>query len=452
MNQGKSFMGELFTELFEMLTRMFSVLLVPVMLVAGYFGIKIIRGEADDVRYVNSSSSSLNNRVYADSISPKTMAYLSAEASWKNIGWFYKNFMPVKNDTVSGWLHIYEERTSLGFEWSFWVNKYDPSTYALVYAGTDELKDMLQYLSMELSQKYCQFMLDARAAAKKVKSIVSNAISQKPSDCDELETLYITGHSLGGYLASFIASELVDSYYAGNSSNTNTNTGTDTPPYHETDDHSVTRTTRGPDMNDPTGGNGSGSGSTYSDLKLSDISSSLSINKVHCMTFGAPGMFVKVRYAPFVVTALLLNKLSGNILSSGDFNNFNKQYDGDNLSYRLYTTNWEDEKISNQSKGRYDSVITQYVNSKDPVGNLLSKYLGQLGTLKKLNIGKCTPQVLSNFLLHGAANALSLHVTVLTGVSILINGIASITAVAGGISLIGALYYHMIWLYANLVS
>lgn len=194
----------------------------------------------------SSTISSYSAKDYKDSISAEAMCNLSAEASNGILKDVYSAFMPVGYNTVSGWNHVYDNTLTNGLSYDLWVNKYAPTTYALVYAGTDQFVDTQQYISMETNENFSSQMIDAVEAAKNIEAMIKHKKerSKNPSLFGEVKELYITGHSLGGYLSSFVTSELVDASLGQSSS-----------------------------------------------ISVFDISSTLTISNIKCTTFGAPGMY-----------------------------------------------------------------------------------------------------------------------------------------------------------------
>lgn len=244
-----------------------------------------------------------------DFSSASTLCYLAAESymstELRNI---IGSYLEVKDNQAPGWKYITDAHNKwTGFSWAFWQNEKNPNRYCLVYTGTDDVLDVGQYLPMMIDEVYSWQIKEAINTAKNIKQYAPTKI----------EELYITGHSLGGYLAAFVASNLVDSYVA------------------------------------PT--------TTHSNIKVSDIESTLKIQNVKCHTFAAPGFY----YTPMINIGLL--KALGVNVSA--------------------LSNWGQEKKSNNELGLYDDTIYNYRNQFDPVGNLCIspqnfRHLGQVIELK----------------------------------------------------------------------
>lgn len=261
-----------------------------------------------------SASTIFNAKNYEESISNEAMCNLSAEASdTKIVKDLFSAFMPIKNNIVDGWIHVYEEYKESGLSFSFWVNKYDSTTYALVFSGTDEFKDTLQYVPMETSKNFSTQMIEAITATKNIQTYIDNKKSLKPQTSQiygDVNKLFITGHSLGGYLSMFVTSEIIDSALKGQASR----------------------------------------------IDISEVSTSLEISNLKCITFGAPGMYS-----------------SGTCKIAG-------------ITVNL--TAWQQRKVQYNNDKLYDPYIVQYVNSLDPVGNLLPNHFRHLGRRVDLQVQK----------------------------------------------------------------
>lgn len=158
-----------------------------------------------------STSSQMNVKGYNESISAVTMCNLAAEASQGGLLNLYIRNMGIKNNNVKGWTHITEETCSSGFTYALWVNNYDPTVYTLVYSGTDQIKDVADYLPMELNENRSSQTRQAVDVYRNIDDTIASKRSSNPQKYGELSKLYICGHSLGGYLAMYVASDLVDS-------------------------------------------------------------------------------------------------------------------------------------------------------------------------------------------------------------------------------------------------
>lgn len=228
------------------------------------------------------ASSTISSSVaknYVDSISNESMCNLSAEASTGVLKELYSFFMPLDNNSVSGWIHVYENSLPDGFTYDLWVNKYDPMTYTLVYAGTDQFIDTEQYISMEVDENFSSQMSEAIKAAKNITAMIEHKKerAKNPDAFGTVNNLFITGHSLGGYLASFVASELVDS--------------------------SLGQTSR---------------------ISTSDIGPNLTISNLKCITFGAPGMYYTGTFPAVHLTSWQERKVAND--KQGKYDQYIVQY------------------------------------------------------------------------------------------------------------------------------
>ena len=400
-NKEKDWFDELFSEFFHFLFQIASILLIPALIILNWNSISSIR-----------TSAALNNENYNESVSSKTMAYLCAEASYDYVGWFYKQFMPVRNNQVSGWTHVTEGRDGWysnvvwsGLEWALWVNDFNKNTYCLVYAGTDEIPDMLNYIDMELAENYCPQMIGAVGAAKSIKSHVQDLVNSKPNTYGTMTKLYITGHSLGGYLASYITSEMIDYYYGGSESNSN--------------------------------------------IRLSDVSNNLDIEDLHCVTFGAPGMYhtddFSITYGQ-LRNSSAVRKFGSTVadlierLNTHKYNAIETE-----IGWDIHLTSWEVEKNRNNLQNLYYDHIINYVNNRDFVGNLVQQKMGHLGRVIYNDVNRYDSSSGLQFILKKAMQAVTgLVNTVVNSLELL--GFVNL----GGSATTGDIYYHMIWIYASI--
>lgn len=363
----KSFLSELINGTLPFLL----ILLIPLTILFNFPALIGIYKDPTKSAVTPSNTVALSsNKDYKESTSVTTMTYLCSEVSYNQLNWIYnKTIGGYKNDEVPGWIHVSEGENPSGLEWALWVNQYNPNTYAIVYAATDQVKDTFRYIDMEVSEDYCDQMLEARDAIKSIPSIIQPLKEQNPNIYGDVEVLYITGHSLGGYLAMFIASEIVDSYY----------------------------------------------GSTFSDVRLSDISASLQLLNVHCITFGSPGMHYNEGF-----------KLNGE---------------------EVPLTAWQQDKVNKNEAGLYNLIITNFMNTQDPVPNLLDKYLKHLGIVINLIANR---SVANESWFFWTLEKLG------TGIGIAATSASNIVASLGIAStengLKGNVYYHMIWVYTSLLK
>lgn len=119
--------------------------------------------------------------------------------------------MDFKDNNVKGWSFIEEHYFDDGLSYALWVNNFRRSTYCLVYAGTDEIKDMKDYIPMETKEERSSQTQNAAKIVPEVAETVARKHAEDPVKYGALDYLIINGHSLGGYLAMYIASDLVDS-------------------------------------------------------------------------------------------------------------------------------------------------------------------------------------------------------------------------------------------------
>ena len=159
-----------------------------------------------------STSGSYDYKKYEQSISATAMMHLAAEASQGPLLEMYEKKMELKNNDIEGWKHIEEKTYENNMSYALWVNKYDKTTYVLVYAGTDHIQDTLDYVPMETSENRSKQMNKAVEVAKSIKGTIAQKHAEDAETYGELEKLYICGHSLGGYLSMYIASDLIDSF------------------------------------------------------------------------------------------------------------------------------------------------------------------------------------------------------------------------------------------------
>jgi len=196
-----------------------------------------------------STASDFTAKSFEKSITAEAFCNLSAEASQYFLGDLYTEYMDIENNNIDGWIHVHEETfLNDGFTYSLWVNKYNSSTYTIVYSGTDDLADVLQYLPMMIHKQNASQIAKAIEVTKNIQKTIAE--KGDPKFCGNLDKLYITGHSLGGYLAMYVASEMADSYLH----------------------------------------------NTHYDISIQDVGLD-NIYDIKCVTFGAPGMY----YEPLTI-------------------------------------------------------------------------------------------------------------------------------------------------------
>ena len=273
------------------------------------------------------TSSSMNNQLYKNSISLDSLCYLTAEASENgDIYNIFKKYLEIRNNTAPGWIHIKQGHYNSGLSWTLWQNKYESNTYCLVYAGTDQILDTASYLPMMLDEDYCTQMNQAIEVAKSIKNHAKTSIKK----------LFVAGHSLGGYLASYVVSDMVD--YSVNSSQ------------------------------------------TRSRIKASDIESTLSIGNVRGYTFGAPGFYLYpakiVGVVKVPITDWAKEKKANN--DAGKYNkyiyNYTNNYDPVGHLFIFpnsfkHLGNYKDYKVNKISAGK-ENEFSRFVQEQGLIGKL----------------------------------------------------------------------------------
>ncbi len=258
---------------------------------------------------------------YEESVSDETMLLLAVESFRGPWGDALEGFMDITDNKVEGWKQIAAE--SAGYEyysWTLWQNEYEKTTYALSCAGTDSPTDLQTFLPMMLSENYSKQMRDAMDSVRNIKNIVKTDINE----------LYITGHSLGGYLAMFLGTELVDS----NTTRTDVHTTTNLP----------ISTTFG------------------------EKGKNLTLDNIHAVTFGAPGFYkTKIKFASDV--AKIISKAGIPITSQ-----------------MVEPPSWAVKKFSNDGAQLYHANVKNYKNDYDPVANLFVKPSAFIHVGNTLNI------------------------------------------------------------------
>jgi len=188
---------------------------------------------------------------YKESTKPATMLQLATEVYVGNLQEITYYNMGVKERDVKGWTCITKypkdvsgkNTTKSGASFSLWQNNYEKNTFTVSAAGTDQLKDIMQYGPMETSATHSEHQKELANFLKTIQKYTTSPI----------EKLYITGHSLGGFLAMSAGTDLIDAEIAKNNGQT------------------------------------SNSLCTYS-----DINSKLKKENLFVYTFSAPGLFTKI--------------------------------------------------------------------------------------------------------------------------------------------------------------
>lgn len=269
------------------------------------------------------------NFFYADdyeaSISDTSMLYLSVESFQGPWGDVLKSTMDITDNKVPGWKYLAgDTKGKEAFSWVLWQNQYVKTTYALSCAGTDSPYDVATFLPMMVDEDYSQQMRDAIDTLQDIKDMV-------PTD---IKKLYITGHSLGGYLAMFLGTEVVDAY-----------------------------------------NNQSAFGLTFDSIfgaKGSSLTMDPEDPDVKAVTFGAPGFYkTTIKFASDLVDVLQSKGVT--------------IYDGG-----VRAPSWSQTKFNRDAAGKYKDYVINYKNSYDPVANLFiapSAFV-HVGTTKNIDVTK----------------------------------------------------------------
>lgn len=194
---------------------------------------------------------------YKDSVSARTMLLLATEVYTGSIQEIMFSSMPIKKGKVDGWTLVsrYPDNkmgnTLAGTTAALWVNNLDKETYCLSIAGTDQLGDMLQYIPMETSATRAKQQIEVDEIASSMNKVIQN--NKSKMGLGDVKKLYLTGHSLGAFLAMSLGTDLIDSSIAAKNG-TKTNALT----------------------------------------KVSDIGPSLKVNNVYTYTFAGPGLMIEI--------------------------------------------------------------------------------------------------------------------------------------------------------------
>ena len=245
------------------------------------------------------------------SLSRETMLFLSTEVYVNQIREItYKN-MPVKKGKVDGWTLVtrYPDAnnpngaTKAGTSIALWVNNYNDAYYSISIAGTDNVAEVItQYLPMEISPNRAKQQHEINEFCKDIKSIIRNS----EDNLKDPERLYITGHSMGGFFATCLGTDLIDSCIA-----------------------------------EITGEE------TYSLLSIDDMNLTLDREDVYVYSFSAPGMLTQDFKCNDKKLEAFLDEMGLDWLI--DF----------------LTPDWAREKQKNNNAGEYKSRVFQYTNSRD---------------------------------------------------------------------------------------
>lgn len=211
---------------------------MKLLLAAGVCGAAILTvSSLSGLQEVSMNMSNKNQTAFAQSTSANTMYTLSVESYQGIWGWCLRQLCSIENNKVPGWKYQYtvKEKT---FSCTVWQNNYEDNTYAMILSGTDEclVEDMLTtYFPMMAQEDRC-FQLDKTIEETKKMGEKYNK---------QIDKLYISGYSLGGYLSNYLAMELVD-------------------------------------------------GEQYdSEITVKDIGDNLKIDNVFCYSYAAPGLYAE---------------------------------------------------------------------------------------------------------------------------------------------------------------
>lgn len=303
------------------------IITLVVLLVVAYFAVmnsnSVYKSPVNNRYNVGSiyvKETTLDYRKYSESVSPKAMCNISAEVSVGILKEVYKTFMAIGDDKVSGWKLLEKGSKQSGLAYKLWVNRYDKSVYTLTLSGTDQIRDTSQYFPMMMDEEYPIQMKETLEVGKKIVSLLEKNTSA--GNGEKMTDFYITGHSLGGYLSAFLASEIVDSY----------------------------------------------NGENHQNIKYSDfLYSNFSIENVHCYTFGAPGFYNKPMdegvlgigiYANHPIPSWGVKKKTNN--EQGKYDDvITNYYNNLDLVGTLY--------VANDNLKHLGTTIVMWVNNANPV-------------------------------------------------------------------------------------
>ena len=268
---------------------------------------------------------------YKESVSARTMLLLATEVYTGSIQEIMYSSMQIKKGKVDGWTLVsrYPDNsmgnTLAGTTAALWVNDLDKETYCLSIAGTDQVGDMLQYIPMETSATRAQQQKDVHKIASSMNKAVQNNKSKK--GLGDIKKLYLTGHSLGAFLAMCLGTDLIDSQIAASKGKT-----------------------------------------TNALTKVSDIGPSLKVSNVFTYTFAGPGLMVEI---PSEMPSVLKNALGiGNVIPAWSREKLANNKDGAYNKNLIQYTNTRDIVPNLYKVGNYVAALAFYGWGVDNPKNL----------------------------------------------------------------------------------
>ena len=268
---------------------------------------------------------------YKESVSARTMLLLATEVYTGSIQEIMYSSMQMKKGKVNGWTLVsrYPDNsmgnTLAGTTAALWVNDLDKETYCLSIAGTDQVGDMLQYIPMETSATRAQQQKDVDKIASSMNKVVQNNKSKK--GLGDIKKLYLTGHSLGAFLAMCLGTDLIDSQIAASKGKT-----------------------------------------TNALTKVSDIGPSLKVSNVFTYTFAGPGLMVEI---PSEMPSVFKNALGiGNVIPAWSREKLANNKDGAYNKNLIQYTNTRDIVPNLYKVGNYVAALAFYSWGVDNPKNL----------------------------------------------------------------------------------
>jgi len=153
--------------------------------------------------------------LYLKTIDPEKLLELATEVYYGDVfNLVTKNYNVTKNK-VDGWTLVAKypkdkEATESGTTARLWVNNIDNETYCISIAGTDSFDEILfQYIPMETSPGYASQQRELADFVNNINDYMRG--SSAYSKCGKIKKLLVTGHSLGGFLAMTLGTDLYDS-------------------------------------------------------------------------------------------------------------------------------------------------------------------------------------------------------------------------------------------------